>query len=67
MESNNDSLIFMAKVSNIREQLRMLREQGIINDGAYMDFYFLTSTAQTFDQLDQLTDDLAEICQSGWQ
>lgn len=63
MRENSESLVFKTKMSDIREELRLLREQGIISDGTYMDFYFLTSTATTLDQLDQLTQDLAEICQ----
>ncbi len=45
----------------------MLRKQGTIDNTIYMDFYFLTSTATTHDQLDQLAYDLAEICQGGRQ
>jgi len=63
MKENRESMVFKMKMSNIREELRVLRKQGIIDDGTYMDFYFLTSTATTFDQLNQLTNDLAEICQ----
>jgi ribosomal protein L19E len=63
VEQNRESLIFNKKVSSIREELRMLREQGIINEGTYMDFCFLTSNATSFDQLDQLAQDLAEISQ----
>ena len=63
MRENRESLVFKMKMSSIREELKMLREQWIINDGTYMDFYFLTSTATTLDQLDQLTHDLAELCE----
>jgi len=63
MKENRESMVFKMKISDIREELRMLRKQGVIDDGTYMDFYFLTSTATTFDQLNQLTNDLAEICQ----
>jgi ribosomal protein L19E len=63
MKENRESQIFKKKLSNIKRDLRMLREQELIDQETFMDFFFLTSNATTFDQLDQLTQDLAEICQ----
>jgi len=37
MRENRESLVFKMKMSSIREELKMLREQGIINDGTYME------------------------------
>ncbi len=64
MKENRDSLVFKRKVSRIKEELRMLREQQLIDQQTYKDFFFLTSNATTSDQLDQLSRDLAEISQS---
>ena len=64
MGDDGESHVFETKISSIKEELRMLRDQGIIDDGTYTDFSFLTSTAKTLDQLDQLSEDLAEIRQN---
>jgi len=52
------------KMSNLKEELKLLREQGVINDGTYDDFYFLISSATTPDQLSQLSQDLDELSQA---
>lgn len=63
MEENRESLVFKTKVSNIKEELRKLREAKIIDHKTYLDFCFLASNAMSLDQLEELTRDLAEICQ----
>lgn len=64
MEDDGESQVFETKISSIKEELRMLRDQGIIDDGTYRDFSFLTSTATTLDRLDQLSQNLTEIRQN---
>lgn len=63
MKEDRESLVFERKRFTIEQRLRMLREQGIINDGTYADLYFLTSNATTLDQLQQLAQDLTELSQ----
>jgi len=64
MKGNGESSVFKTRLFEIGKELRMLREQGIIDQMTYVDFLFLASNATTSDQLDQLTQDLAEICQA---
>lgn len=63
MKENQESLIFRKRVSDIKEELRRLREKKIIDQETYRDFFFLISNATTFDQLDQMADDLAGLCE----
>ena len=61
MKQKRESEVFEVKASSIKEELGMLREQKIIDEETYRDFFFLASNATTFDQLDQLAHDLGEI------
>ncbi|NIQ37598.1 MAG: hypothetical protein GTN81_03275 [Proteobacteria bacterium] len=64
MKENNESLVFKKKISKLKEDLETLRRQELIDNKTYMDFFFLTTNATTFDQLDQLSQDLTEISRS---
>jgi ribosomal protein L19E len=64
MKENNESLVFKKKISKLKEDLEALRRQELIDNQTYMDFFFLTTNATTFDQLDQLSQDLTEISRS---
>ena len=61
MRENREALVIKTRLSKIRKDLRMLRDDGIIDQMTYRDFLFLASNATTADQLDQLTEDLFEI------
>ena len=61
MNENREALVIKMRLSKIRKDLRMLRDDGIIDQMTYRDFLFLASNATTADQLDQLTEDLFEI------
>ncbi|MBW2059233.1 MAG: hypothetical protein JRH07_07210 [Deltaproteobacteria bacterium] len=63
MGENRETAVFKARLSSIKEELRILMEANIIDYKTYMDFCFLASNAMSLDQLDELTHDLAEIRQ----
>jgi ribosomal protein L19E len=65
VKENEESLILRKKMSEIKKDLRELRERGIIDQDTYSDFFLLVSNAATFDQLDQMADDLAGFWESG--
>ena len=61
MSSETEISTFRERLTDLRTSVKMLREKGMITGGSYYDYMLLIGMAKTFEQLDEIARDLAEI------
>ncbi len=61
MNNETETSTFRKRLTDLRRSVKKLREKGIIPDGSYYDYMLLIWRAKTFEQLDVIARDLAEM------